>query len=56
MKRVYLLLIVILVGLSTIAQEYTQKWNDFYKRTEFYDAYGRMIGYAKYNDFYNRME
>ena len=38
------------------AQNYTQKWNDFYKRTEFFDSYGNMIGYAKYNDLYNRME
>ena len=38
------------------AQSYTQKWNDFYKRTEFFDKYGSLMGWAKFNDFYKRME
>jgi len=57
MKKIILLLFaVISIAIGALAQSYTQKWNDLYKRTEFFDSYGRMIGYAKYNDLYNRME
>ena len=57
MKKV-LILFITLIGFVTgaSAQSYTQKWNDLYKRTEFFDSYGHLIGYAKYNDLYNRME
>lgn len=57
MKKLLLLLFaVISIAIGASAQSYTQRWNDLYKRTEFFDSYGRMIGYAKYNDLYKRME
>lgn len=57
MKRaLFILITLISCVLGASAQSYTQKWNDLYKRTEFFDSYGRMVGYAKYNDIYNRME
>ena len=38
------------------AQSYTEKWNSFYKRTEYFDSKGKLQGWKKYNDFYKRME
>ena len=33
---------VISIAIGASAQSYTQRWNDLYKRTEFFDSYGRM--------------
>ena len=53
MKKVFLfMLLSICCSVVSNAQSYTQKWNDLYDRTEFYDSYGRMVGYAKYNKLY----
>ena len=56
MKR-FLIIVALLAtwGIAS-AQSYTQKWNSLYERTEYYDSYGRMIGYSKYNKLYDRME
>ena len=56
MIKHYVTLLLIVMSLSMSAQSFTQKWNDFYKRTEFYDSYGNLQGWAKYNDFYDRLE
>ena len=58
MKLIKTLIFILLFvfSIEASAQSLTQKWNDFYKRTEFYDSYGNLQGWAKYNDFYNRME
>ena len=56
MKRTIILFALILLAGICHAQSSTQKWNDFYKRNEFYDSHGNLTGWAKYNDFYKRME
>ena len=56
MKRAYILLIAVITCLFLGAQEYTQKWNDFYGRYDIYNSKGTCIGYYKYNDFYKRWE
>ena len=42
---------IVLLCISTLlwGQNYTQKYNELYDRTEFYNSYGNLIGYAKYN-------
>ena len=55
-KKTLILAALLSVAGIVSAQSYTQKWNSLYNRTEFYDSYGRMIGYSKYNELYNRME
>lgn len=57
MKKLTILLITLIVfAFGVSAQSYTQKWNNLYNRTEFFDSNGRMIGYAKYNDLYKRYD
>lgn len=49
---------IVLLCISTLlwGQNYTQKYNELYDRTEFYNSYGNLIGYAKYNSLYDRLE
>ena len=58
--NIFRLIIVSFFLLFTVqqvnAQQITQKYNSLYERTEFFDSYGRMIGYAKYNSLYDRLE
>ena len=56
MRKLFILVFILFVSCVIFAQSQTQKWNNFYKRTEFYDSYGNLQGWAKYNDFYKRME
>ncbi len=56
MKKYLLTLAAVTVALCACAQTFTEKWNDFHKRTEFFDANGRLTGYKKWNDFHNRWE
>ena len=32
------------------AQTLTEKWNEYHKRTEFFDAKGKLTGWSKFND------
>lgn len=38
---------IVLLCISTLlwGQNYTQKYNELYDRTEFYNSYGNLIGY-----------
>ena len=57
MKQLLLTVVIALLwGVSLSAQVRTKKYNKFYDRTEYFDAYGNLIGYSKYNDFYDRWE
>ena len=58
MRKIFLLLGMIVGAFVSdlCAQNHTQKWNDFYKRIEYFDEHGHLTGYAKYNDFYKRWE
>ena len=56
MKKYLLTLAAVTVALCACAQTFTEKWNDFHKRTEFFDANGRLTGYKKWNDFYKRYD
>ncbi len=48
--------VVLLLSVAMAAQTYTRKYNEYYQRTEYYDAHGKMIGYSKVNRYYNRTE
>lgn len=55
MKR-FLFVIILLLSISGLkAQTTTQKWNSVYKRWEYYDSRGNMIGYNQRN-VYGEME
>lgn len=56
MKKLMLILALMAACGMVSAQSYTQKWNSLYERTEFYDSYGRLVGYSKYNKLYDRLE
>lgn len=57
MKKVLLTAAMsLMMCVGVYAQDYTQKWNSLYQRTEYYDTYGNMIGYSKYNELYKRNE
>ena len=49
MKKILFIAALMLLSGVVSAQSYTQKWNSLYERTEYYDSYGRMVGYSKYN-------
>ena len=49
-------IIFLFVSILLWGQNYTQKYNKLYDRTEFYNSYGNLIGYAKHNSLYNRLE
>ena len=43
-----LVVVALLMGTGVVsAQSYTQKWNSYLERTEFYDARGNMVGYPR---------
>ena len=42
-------IIFLFVSILLWGQNYTQKYNKLYDRTEFYNSYGNLIGYAKHN-------
>ncbi len=49
-------MILVSVSLQVPAQSIVEKWNDFYKRYDYFDKHGKLLGYYKYNDFYKRWE
>ena len=49
-------MILVSVSLQVPAQSIVEKWNDFYKRTEFYDSHGKLLGWQKSTEFYKRWE
>ena len=54
------LLITILFIISTTyyvnAQNYTEKYNDYLERYEYYNSTGDLVGYKKYNDYLEQWE
>ncbi len=54
--KMMLIGVFMLCTVSVWAQDYTEKYNEFYDRTEFLDKSGKKIGYKKYNEFYKRWE
>ncbi|MDL2215366.1 hypothetical protein LJC00_04175 [Dysgonomonas sp. OttesenSCG-928-M03] len=55
--RNLLIVLALFVSVSTLtAQDVIKKWNDIYKRYEYYDSRSNMIGYEKWNSIYNRWE
>jgi len=55
MKKI-ILTSIILFAVFTVNAQTSQKYNSLYDRTEFFDQYGKMTGYAKINSVYNRVE
>ena len=54
--RTFIFMMLVTVSLQVAAQSMVEKWNDFYKRSEFYDSHGKLLGWKKYNEFYKRWE
>jgi len=53
MKKTVLFL---LFSVCVYSQDYTQKWNEYYKRYEYFDSQGNMTGYKTYNSYTNTWE
>ena len=43
--------LVLICATQAYSQNTTQKYNSYLDRTEFYDSYGNMVGYAKENSY-----
>lgn len=56
MKQLFIVSILLLSLLGLQAQDATAKWNEMYKRYEYYDSRGNLTGYRKWNEMYNRWE
>ena len=56
MKNFLIIVLAMAINFAANAQDYTQKYNSLVERTEFYDSYGSLIGWARYNRLWDRME
>lgn len=55
--KAFLISLGLLLSLSTTnAQDVTKKWNNIYKRYEYYNSRGNLTGYEKWSSIYNRWE
>ena len=43
--RTFIFMMLVTVSLQVAAQSMVEKWNDFYKRSEFYDSHGKLLGW-----------
>ena len=49
--------ILLIIGTSIgCAEEYSQRWNAYLQRTEYYDSFGRLVAYAQYNQITKKLE
>lgn len=55
MKKI-LLILCLFVSTYVYGQSYSQKYNELLDRVEFFNSYGSMVGYAKYNSLLERIE
>lgn len=53
MKKLFFLF---LISYYSYSQDYTQKWNEYLNRYEFFDKRGNMTGYKKYNSYLQSWE
>jgi len=58
MKQFLITTIIFLfvIGLQAQTASSSKKWNDLYKRYEYFDSKGQMIGYEKWNNLYDKWE
>lgn len=49
-------LLLLFTTILCVAQEYSQRWNSYLRRTEFYDSMGKMVAYAQYNQVTHKLE
>jgi len=58
MKRFLITTIIFLfvIGLQAQTASSSRKWNDLYKRYEYFDSKGQMTGYEKWNKLYGKWE
>ena len=56
MKNFLIIVLAMAINFAANAQDYTQKYNSLVERTEFYDSYGSLIGWARYNRLWDRIE
>lgn len=43
--HIFIFMMLVTVSLQVAAQSMVEKWNDFYKRSEFYDSHGKLLGW-----------
>ena len=55
MKNLLVLILFILCQ-KLVAQQSTEKWNDLYKRYEYYNSQNNMTGYKQYNSLKEQWE
>ena len=55
MKNLLILILCILCQ-KLVAQQSTEKWNDLYKRYEYYNSQNYMTGYKQYNNLKEQWE
>ena len=55
-KFVVALVLLLFTSTLTYAEEYSQRWNSYMQRTEFYDSMGRLVAYAQYNQVTHKLE
>lgn len=57
MKKIFLIIVITFSSnLFCFAQSYSERYNSFYERYEYYDSNGNLIGYKKWNSLYNRFD
>lgn len=50
-------MILLIIGTSIgCAEEYSQRWNAYLQRTEYYDSFGTLVAYAQYNQVTKKLE
>ena len=50
-------IILLIIGTSiSYAEEYSQRWNSYLQRTEYYDSFGTLVAYAQYNQVTKKLE
>ena len=50
-------LILLMIGTALCcAEEYSQRWNSYLQRTEYYDSMGNLVAYAQYNQVTKKLE
>lgn len=50
-------LILLMIGTAICcAEEYSQRWNSYLQRTEYYDSMGNLVAYAQYNQVTKKLE